>query len=170
MLHSFHSIGIPSEWGRGLIGTNFDPRVRFPFNWDPQRVGTRKLLDGAGLRFWVSIQLGSPASGDFKGKLPISISGTFEFPFNWDPQRVGTGVKNAKQAKLFIMFPFNWDPQRVGTVGSDRTIGIGTPVSIQLGSPASGDLESKVLNRRVNILGFHSIGIPSEWGLRGCSL
>ncbi len=40
-IERFHSIGIPSEWGQ----KDFDPlNIRssgFPFNWDPQRVGTR---------------------------------------------------------------------------------------------------------------------------------
>ena len=35
-------------------------------------------------------------------------------------------------------------------------------VSIQLMSPASGDLEVKIKLRK--ILSFHSINVPSEWG------
>ena len=87
------------------------------------------------------------------------------FPFNWDPQRVGTFPSHIQEIAMTKMFPFNWDPQRVGTVlydnfrqahnGSFHSIGIPSEwgqytkqsksfiqdptVSIQLGSPASGD-------------------------------
>ncbi len=67
---SFHSIGIPSEWG-----------LKFPtFRYLPTRGG--------------SIQLGSPASGDTATLTATTV--TRQFPFNWDPQRVGTlDVKNS---------------------------------------------------------------------------
>ncbi len=62
----------------------------FPFNWDPQRVGTNYDVWGNSKDgYEVSIQLGSPASGD-SNCLMISDSVIFKFPFNWDPQRVGT--------------------------------------------------------------------------------
>ncbi len=37
---SFHSIGIPSEWGLTVTGFERLGTLVFPFNWDPQRVGT----------------------------------------------------------------------------------------------------------------------------------
>ncbi len=38
---SFHSIGIPSEWGRtDMDDVQYYTGHKFPFNWDPQRVGT----------------------------------------------------------------------------------------------------------------------------------
>ena len=36
----FHSIGIPSEWGHVTQTQPLTYRALFPFNWDPQRVGT----------------------------------------------------------------------------------------------------------------------------------
>ena len=159
--------------------------LKFPFNWDPQRVGTL---------------------------YPLEITQmTIEFPFNWDPQRVGTGHKGDRLKQPYA-FPFNWDPQRVGTrkfmgfegVSASGFHSIGIPsewgpqtmkvevlpsdiVSIQLGSPASGDpriIVAKVVGQvfpfnwdpqrvgtaiertesEANALSFHSIGIPSEWG------
>ncbi len=46
----------------------------------------------------VSIQLGSPASGDLKESDVLTHSPMF--PFNWDPQRVGTfkGNKSKKRS------------------------------------------------------------------------
>ncbi len=86
---------------------------RFPFNWDPQRVGTMILISAV--------------------QNVIKM-----FPFNWDPQRVGT-FPAVNQELGDMLFPFNWDPQRVGTL-APRCRGITWPmVSIQLGSPASGD-------------------------------
>ncbi len=64
-LSCFHSIGIPSEWGRkSFIYKKTKETVMFPFNWDPQRVGT-----GGGQQ---------------------TVYTCKAFPFNWDPQRVGT--------------------------------------------------------------------------------
>ncbi len=67
--------------------------------------------------------------------------------------------------KGFNVFPFNWDPQRVGTKKLQILRSINTIfVSIQLGSPASGDgvCDIRGLTQQGR---FHSIGIPSEWGL-----
>ena len=91
------------------------PLRLFPFNWDPQRVGTWSLLQRLPeVRKLVSIQLGSPASGD-KTLYYVESWYVMEFPFNWDPQRVGTRRQRQQQDT------------------SQDT------VSIQLGSPASGD-------------------------------
>ncbi len=64
-------------------------RLEFPFNWDPQRVGTE--------------------TGNSDEEVVY-----LKFPFNWDPQRVGT-VASVTAWKEKYRFPFNWDPQRVGT-------------------------------------------------------
>ncbi len=113
--------------------------VLFPFNWDPQRVGTAKgsILEGRELP--VSIQLGSPASGDSRWRVlkentsmlvsiqlgsPASgdarviaaLACNCPFPFNWDPQRVGTEGAQWRGTGRVDEFPFNWDPQRVGTL------------------------------------------------------
>ncbi len=61
------------------------------------------------------------------------------FPFNWDPQRVGTGKTELRSMLMCMMFPFNWDPQRVGTASKILDKPADDRVSIQLGSPASGD-------------------------------
>ncbi len=63
-MNCFHSIGIPSEWGQQV--PQYQPM---------------ELVQ-------VSIQLGSPASGDALSR--TQEEAIFEFPFNWDPQRVGT--------------------------------------------------------------------------------
>ncbi len=60
-------------------------------------------------------------------------------------------------------FPFNWDPQRVGTEMKVERSERLTDVSIQLGSPASGDCRL-IFQHLPGADGFHSIGIPSEWG------
>ena len=93
---------------------NMSNWTTFPFNWFPQRVGTRRQLLRAGTQgFIVSIQLVSPASGDIELVSSIEEDAD-EFPFNWFPQRVGTTGGN-KCSVVTEMFPFNWFPQRVGT-------------------------------------------------------
>ena len=87
----------------------------FPFNWFPQRVGTRLEQAVEAQEEIVSIQLVSPASGDYIYRISIK-TGLFGFPFNWFPQRVGTAQAVAVVALASRLFPFNWFPQRVGTV------------------------------------------------------
>ncbi len=60
----FHSIGIPSEWRLPFPVDAFERFIEFPFNWDPQRVETRWVEVSIPYFLFVSIQLGSPASGD----------------------------------------------------------------------------------------------------------
>jgi len=91
---------------------------------------------------FVSIQLVSPASGDFLDSgeeleiIPDPVSIQLVSPASGDLARATT----PKPADL-IAFPFNWCPQRVGTV------------------PRRIDMTATQLTR------FHSIGVPSEWGL-----
>ena len=67
----------------------------------------------------------------------------------------------------FVPFPFNWFPQRVGRKKLRYRPAVTTLVSIQLVSPASGEIEM-IFHAPVMgslFLGsFHSIGFPSEWG------
>jgi len=139
-VYSFHSIGVPSEWGQW---------VKFLELYSASKV---------------SIQLVSPASGDFSIRSKDLLLENVVFPFNWCPQRVGTqGTKRI--TVLVYVFPFNWCPQRVGTLMAPQwptvkvvfpfnwcpqRVGTGDapdsqgckalhPVSIQLVSPASGD-------------------------------
>ena len=62
---SFHSIGIPSEWGLEGVTDEKAWAIMFPFNWYPQRVGIPRLRQLSYREYLVSIQLVSPASGDF---------------------------------------------------------------------------------------------------------
>ncbi len=85
------------------------------------------------------------------------------FPFNWDPQRVGTSLIQwyEKPGRPEAVFPFNWDPQRVGTKEKAQNWGLTVRVSIQLGSPASGDgilKASNHLRRTVSI----QLGSPAS--------
>ena len=140
------AITFPFNWDPQRVGTQrmaskhptYTP-YQFPFNWDPQRVGTHAELSALDGTIRVSIQLGSPASGDWP-------SDTHTAPTRW--------------------FPFNWDPQRVGTLScSEYQPDRMTKVSIQLGSPASGDSTPNLVRRILKMRRcFHSIGIPSEWG------
>ncbi len=86
----------------------------------------------------VSIQLGSPASGDIIDIKDNGFKVLQGFPFNWDPQRVGT-------LSLWLLdFCMERVSIQLGSPASgDKRGKSGTPtrstVSIQLGSPASGD-------------------------------
>ncbi len=41
---SFHSIGFPSEWGATGTPEKLHRTLEFPFNWFPQRVGSRQSI------------------------------------------------------------------------------------------------------------------------------
>ena len=69
---SFHSIGIPSEWGSYYVSYTLNEKGGFPFNWYPQRVGIEWLRQEEDLAFFR------------------------EFPFNWYPQRVGISKDQAR--------------------------------------------------------------------------
>ena len=87
----------------------------------------------------VSIQLVSPASGDSSGDCwtICATSGfhSISFPSEW-------GLPS-------LLWPF---------------ILASMLVSIQLVSPASGDATISITASRRNIVCFHSISFPSEWG------
>ena len=91
---------------------------------------------------------------------------TTAFPFNWFPQRVGTSQsswdgRGCKRHKVSIQLvsPASGDLY-VKDEAIDQKIGV---VSIQLVSPASGDPPKRGPNKK-SWSGFHSIGFPSEWG------
>ena len=87
----------------------------------------------------VSIQLGSPASGD------IAESG-------WGQN--GSGLVSIQLGS----------PASGDTNSHSETNAKFSDVSIQLGSPASGDWVVMTFSNRVSGNSFHSIRIPSEWG------
>ena len=63
-----------------------------------------------------------------------------------------------------MTFPFNWVPLREGTCPSANVVIIRSAVSIQLGSPARGDIARPIIVV-VPQSSFHSIGFPCERGL-----
>ena len=138
----FHSIGFPSEWG---VVNRHVPRggcIEFPFNWFPQRVGR-----------------GNPPNVQDQ----VGCFHSIGFPSEWG---VTTMLLLSLAFLIAILFPFNWFPQRVGSCyrcwQPYRCL---IPyVSIQLVSPASGELCSLTIKLKKPSLSFHSIGFPSEWG------
>ncbi len=83
MIRGFHSINVPSEWGRNLL--NFDLsfsevsiQLMSPASGD--FTGNETLINAAKKR--VSIQLMSPASGDVHGRFTGKFTGRSRFPFN----------------------------------------------------------------------------------------
>ena len=154
----------------------------FPFNWVPLREGTtQRLLRRLGHRKfpfnWVPLREGTCYL------LGVNPCLKRKFPFNWVPLREGTveallpfvgsvesfhsigfpcerGLPKSKLPfKLSTGFPFNWVPLREGTfftkVGK-VFIGI-QHVSIQLGSPARGDIGG------VSTIGAIAEMFPFNW-------
>ena len=120
LVWGFHSIGFPCERGPALpVGLKPSPFNWFPFNWVPLREGTLEcLVERREFRF------------------PV-------FPFNWVPLREGTTTLSLSLNKTAISFHSIGFP-------CERGLGLnlllqgcicGIPVSIQLGSPARGDLK-----------------------------
>ena len=93
------------------------------------------------LMFPVSIQLMSPASGDLlKVQYATQLPGRFHS----------------------INVPSEWGPKLL------KLRGLSLDVSIQLMSPASGDHTFLPTSLTLSIhsqVSFHSINVPSEWGL-----
>ena len=158
----FHSIGIPSEWGRQMLSDwQFIPGTvsiqlgspasgdwavvylyrrsnSFPFNWDPQRVGTFLRTFTMTITISVSIQLGSPASGDDRKpdnakKHPRGFH-SIGIPSEWG---LGMLIRNGQKKHGFhsIGIPSEWGQSMYVQNWFSNML----PVSIQLGSPASGD-------------------------------
>ena len=113
----------------------------------------------------VSIQLVSPTSGEQREE-EEDLSREEVFPFNWFPQRVGTFTPSSFALACSSRFPFNWFPQRVGTPTRHRVGGkVLEIVRFHLiGFPSEwghGRRESVITKFQS---GFHLIGFPSEWG------
>ena len=122
----------------------------FPFNLFPQRVGTTGWRLFTGGMLGVSIQLISPASGDTAIRL-LKDDSSSRFPFNLFPQRVGTLDSLFNLEVSYSEFPFNLFPQRVGTfVPNCSFLEIIYFVSIQLISPASGDIHILIWGNKSN--------------------
>ncbi len=102
-------------------------------------MGTIILENPGNIRYEVSIQLMSPASGNlFLGRIgAVATSGfhSINVPSEWEQNK---GVKHV------LLFAIS--------------------VSIQLMSPASGNLHYWKISQKA-ILRFHSINVPSEWEL-----
>jgi len=109
----------------------------------------------------------SPASGDSLGKWgsPISCQHLVSIQLVSPASGDGVGTVGAVVSYETETFPFNWCPQRVGTAMTGTSPGGTSPVSIQLVSPASGDLVHDGSGQETTGHRFHSIGVPSEWGL-----
>ena len=155
-------MGSPASGDSKRHQSRYPGVIEFPFNWDPQRVGTIDLhLPNRATEFQVSIQLGSPASGDENIKLE--------------------GYKTLREVSIQLGSPASGD-----WTLSQYQVRATARVSIQLGSPASGDLLCRERSGQIFIVSiqlgspasgdahyetdwgllecFHSIGIPSEWG------
>ena len=64
-----------------------------------------------------------------------------EFPFNWFPLREGSPDDEGGAIRFYFSgFPFNWFPLREGSVLIPITVAFLTRVSIQLVSPARGEM------------------------------
>ena len=136
-------MGFPFNWFPQRVGTHEDqrgvllrPQSRFPFNWFPQRVGT--------------------LMADFE-----RYKYETEFPFNWFPQRVGTDSYRGACKLDVLRFPFNWFPQRVGTTLIGAGAGFFFGVSIQLVSPASGDVDRYDRSSSMRVANVVSIQLVS---------
>ena len=115
MLISFHSINVPSEWGQGgvrLEAENYSSRV--------------------------SIQLMSPASGDFdNGALQVT---EVEVSIQLMSPASGDMLKVYIKAMIYHCF---------------HSINV----------PSEWGLTSYILSQGITEISFHSINVPSEWGL-----
>jgi len=138
---NFHSISFPSEWGpiariRSQSITPYFHSISFPSEWGPISVYTISffLLTG------ISIQLVSPASGD--------------------EDEVYYSAPLSSEDFHSISFPSEWGLTKNGPRKGQRS----EVISIQLVSPASGDVNDLRLQAR-EVYHFHSISFPSEWGL-----
>ncbi len=66
-------------------------KLEFPFNWDPQRVGTDRVKKPAPILKRGFHSIGIPSEWGRRHWLGKLEGEVYEkFPFNWDPQRVGT--------------------------------------------------------------------------------
>ena len=132
---------------------------RFPFNQFPQRVGSYEThyYSKTLTMIAVSIQLVSPASGEKKAIYSDVLDR--QFPFNQFPQRVGrwiTGIYSLPLRDGFhsISFPSEWGAYEYSKVLYPIR------VSIQLVSPASGELD-RYINPQVSIVSIQLVSPAS---------
>ena len=85
----FQFIGFPSEWGVVDARMVLSVEGEFPIYWVPQRVGRKSVLVYTTTPERVSNLLGSPASGEGKGRSQVQRPPDL-FPIYWVPQRVGS--------------------------------------------------------------------------------
>ncbi len=111
---SFHSIGIPGEWGlllkytpAGLLAMSFHS-IGIPGEWGLVNQPRFSPL-ASGFH-----SIGIPGEWGLDGRELLPGHENYWFPFNWDPRRVGT-LNLALALGVLLLFPFNWDPRRVGT-------------------------------------------------------
>jgi hypothetical protein len=142
-LGHFHPLGLvsPASGDQWCILQCLKIPGSFPFNWCPQRVGTPYFhkwegsplsfhsigvpsewgpLDDSWLSeddFCVSIQLVSPASGDYGAFWGSGCCTTVGFHSIGVPSEWGQELAFVPEAEK-VKFPFNWCPQRVGTTTS----------------------------------------------------
>jgi len=111
----------------------------------------------------VSIQLVSPASGDYADFKDCILDNccfhSISFPSEWGLLRIQKWEEIGEDGFHSISFPSEWGQESRTLLEVAKSI-----VSIQLVSPASGDL---VVSNLLDIIlsRFHSISFPSEWGL-----
>jgi len=113
----------------------------------------------------VSIQLVSPASGDFKLNYYLESSAGVSIqlvsPASGD-LRISSTTSHVRGR---AWFPFNWFPQRVGTTNDSSTSGEGSTSFHSIGFPSEWGHPATLIANQINIgMSFHSIGFPSEWG------
>ena len=113
----------------------------------------------------VSIQLVSPARGELRWT-NVMIGMLIWFPFNWFPLREGnSGLGDGNMITEYRFHSIGFPCERGTYCHSGNPCGSGGRVSIQLVSPARGELPS-ALGMADNQRGFHSIGFPCERGTR----
>ncbi len=138
---SFHSINIPSEWGRvKWMGDWYKPisfhSINIPSEWGPEDY---------------LIELGS-----------LLCFHSINIPSEWGHPEFKDCYITWEQVSIQLISPASGDSSISGLFSGK------SEVSIQLISPASGDDEVKG-EAIISLHSFHSINIPSEWGQKDSS-
>ena len=92
------------------------------------------------------------------------------FPFNWFPLREGSIINFGLPVAVYLGFHSIGFPCERGARLSRRLPRIRARVSIQLVSPARGELRKLFLWASLLPASFHSIGFPCERGAKGVEL
>ena len=106
---------VPLREGTTKVFNSPSLKPKFPFNWVPLREGTARLIFKLypDLEGCVSIQLGSPARGDFINPTLNAWPHTVSIQLG-SPAR-GDNLCPVSAEWLRRRFPFNWVPLREGT-------------------------------------------------------